>query len=247
MKIVDKTKLLRALITASTKELILEFTNCYLNIYCLGSTYFTKVETIQVATNNRFTGYVITDKTSELVNTLKDCCTKKSSDIEFVVDLNGKSYLYYRRTNKSNIEILDIVNLLTTVPEALTLYLDTINKQEFSNEKLLTYEQYTKKIETKFEYEAVPLYTELNDVLISSVDLQLIPKVFDVEFNKVVTLKPTFDTSNLKKKEIEAIKSNSDNVITTYEDLVFSSSEELIQITNIDASTYYYCKRCFKL
>lgn len=243
MKIVDKTKLLRALITATTKEVILEFTNCYLNIYCLGSTYFTKVETIQVATNNRFTGYVITDKTSELVNTLKDCCTKKSSDIEFVVDLNGKSYLYYRRTNKSNIEILDIVNLLTTVPEALTLYLDTINKQEFSNEQLLTYEQYTKKIETKFEYEVV----DINGILISNKDLELVPKVFDVEFNKVVTLKPEIDTSNLKKKEIEAIKSNSDNVITTYEDLVFSSSEELIQITNIDASTYYYCKRCFKL
>lgn len=242
MKITDKTALLRALITASTKEVILEFNSCYLNVYCLGTTYFTKVETIQVTTDNKFTSYVITDKNSELVNILKDCCTKKSSEIEFKVDLNNNNYLYYKRTNKDELAVLDI-NVLTVKPEALTVYLDTINKQEFSNEKLLTYEEYTKKIETKFEYEVV----NIDGILISNKDLELVPKVFDVEFNKVITLKQEFDVSNLKKKDIEAIKSNPDNVIITYEDLVFSSSNELIQITNIEVDTYYYCKRCFKL
>lgn len=248
MKIVDKVKLLRALITATTKEVILEFTNCYLNIYCLGSTYFTKVETIQVSTDNKFTGYLILDKSREghnnIINILKDCCTKKSSEIEFKSDIEGAFWwLIYKRSNKEETKIGEFTNLEATMPEALTLYLDTIDKQEFSNEQLLTYEQYSNKIETKFEYEVV----DINGILISNKDLELVPKVFDVEHNKLVTLKPEIDTTNLKKKEIEAIKSNSDNVITTYEDLVFSSSNELIQITNVEADIYYYCKRCFKL
>lgn len=248
MKITDKTKLLRALITATTKEVILEFTNCYLNVYCLGNTYFTKVETIQVSTDNKFTGYLTLNKNVDshnfVLNTLKECCSKKSSEIEFKSDIEGAFWwLYFKRSNKDDFHILEQCNLEPNKPEALTLYLDTINNQEFSNEQLLTYEQYSTKVDTKFEYEVV----DINGILISNTDLELVLKVFDVEHNKLVTLKPEFNITNLKKKEIEAIKSNVDNVIVTYEDLVFSNSEELIQITNVDASTYYYCKRCFKL
>lgn len=242
MKITDKFKLLRALITASTKSLILEFTNCYLNIYCLGNTTFTKVETIQVATDNKFTGYLVVDKNSELVNIIKDCCNKKSSEIEFKVDLNNNSYLYYKRTNKEDLTVLDLNN--TKCPDQLLHYLDIITKQAFTNERLLTYKEYSTKIETKFEYEVI----DINDnVLISNTDLELIPKVFDVEHNKVITLKPEFDITNLNKKEVDAIKSNLDNVVISYEDLVSSNSDELIQITNVEADIYYYCKRCFKL
>ena len=244
MKITDKTKLLRALITAPTKELILEFNNCYLNIYCCGSTTFTKVETIQVATENKFNGYLVTDKNSELVNILKDCCSKKSSEIQFKVDLNNNSYLYYKRTNKEELTVLEINNLNTKCPNKLVHYLDIINKQEFINERLLSHKEYTTKTETKYEYEVI----EINDnVLISNKDLELVPKVFDVEHNKLVTLKPEFDITNLKKKELDAIKSNLDNVVISYEDLVFSDSEDVIQVTNVEADVYYYCKRCFKL
>lgn len=243
MKITDKSKLLRALITAPTTSLILEFTNCYLNIYCLSNTTFTKVETIQVATDNKFTGYLVTDKNSNLINILKDCCNKKSSEIEFKSEAVDTSFLYYKRTNKDQEQPLWI-NLIHNKPETLVSYLDIINKQEFTNERLLTYKEYTTKIKTKFEYEVI----NINDnVLISNTDLELIPKVFDVEHNKVVTLKPEFDITNLKKKEVDAIKSNTDNVVISYEDLVISNNDELIQITNIEADIYYYCKRCFKL
>lgn len=243
MKITNKVKLGRSLITAFSKDIILEFDSCYLNIYCLGSTTFSKIETIQVSTDNKFTGYIVTDKNSELVNTLKECCNKKSSELEFKVDLNNNNYLYYKRTNKEELVVLDI-NVLTVIPEALILYLNTINKQEFSNERLLTYKEYTVKIETKFEYDVIDIN---NNVLINNTDLELVPKVFDVERNKLITLNPEFNITNLKKKEIDAIKSNLNNVIISYEDLVVSNSDELIQITNIESDIYFYCKRCFKL
>jgi hypothetical protein len=242
MQITDKSKLLRALITSTSKEIILEFVNCYLNIYCLGNTYFTKVETLQVATSNKFTGYLVLNKNSEVVNIIKDCCSKKSSTLEFKVDLNGNSYLYYKRTTKDEEAVIDL-NLLTIKPEQLVKYLDIINAEEFDNEALLTYEQYSSKLDTKYEFEAVTL----NNILISNKDLELIPKIFDVEHNKVITLKPGIDTTNLKKKEVEAIKSNADNVVVTYEDLILSYSNKLIQISNVECDTYFYCFRVFKL
>mgnify|MGYP003403947293 CR=1 FL=1 len=46
---------------------------------------------------------------------------------------------------------------------------------------------------------------------------------------------------------VDAIKANIDNVVVTYEDLVVSDSEDVIQITNVEGDVYYYCKKCFKL
>lgn len=240
MKITDKHKLLRALITAPTKQLILEFTNCYLNIYCLGDTYCSKVESIQT---NSFNGYLVIDKNHELINILKDCCTKKSSELEFKY-IDATTWLQYKRSNKEDTKVLEAPNLEEYLPKQLTTYLDIIDKQEFSNERLLTYKEYTTKLTTKYEYEVVDIN---KGVLISNKDLELVPKVFDIEHKKIVTLKSKLDISNLKKKDIDNIKSNKENIVITYEDLVVSNSEELIQITNIEADTYYYCKRCFKL
>lgn len=249
MQITDKTKLVRALVASTTKEIILEFSNCYLNIYCLGNTYFTKVETIQTNSNN-FNGYLVLDKNSEIVTIIKDCCSKKSSDLVFKLNYNDyfdinqtHFYLQYQRTSKEEVQVLQVEGWNLKKPEQLVKVLDIINIQEFDNEALLTYEQYTNKVDTKYEFEAVTL----NNILISNKDLELVPKVFDIEHNKTITLKPEFNITNLKKKEVEAIKTNSDNVIVTYEDLVISYSDKLIQITNVEGDIYFYCFRVFKL
>jgi len=225
MRITDKTRLLRALIT-TTKTLILEFNNCYLNIYGLGNTYFTKTITTQ---SNNFSGYLLLN--NELIKILKDCCTKKSSELEF-----KDNRLYYKRTNKEELAVieLDVID----IPEQLQLYL---TNDEFTNENLLTYKDYNTKLDTKYEFEVI----EINNTLMSNKDLELVPKVFDIEFNKQVTL--LADTSTLTKKEIVELSKNPDNLIISYEDLVFSSNDNLIQITNINKDIYFYCKICYKI
>ena len=234
MKITDKNTLLRALIIAPNKDIILEFNKCYCNIYCYSDTYLIKFETIQ-SNNNDFNGFIICNKQDTLITILKECCSKKSSELEF-----KDNFLTYKKTNKTEEQRL-YLNILSVIPDKLNRYLNIINSEIFNNEYLLSYNEYNIKTTTIYEFDVLAI----NNILINNKDLELIPKVFDVAFNKNISI--NIDTANLTKKEIEEIKSNSSNITITYEDLIFSNSDNLIQITNMQQTIYLYLKRCFKL